>query len=163
MKPSHAITRAIDLFYIKPLHGIIPRQTFRYAVCMGMNYLVLGTLIYYVAFHYIVAGRWLSLGFVTMSPHTQAIFIQFPITFLTGFWLNRYVTFTQSPLRGRTQLLRYLLSVAGSFLLDYLLMKLLTEAAGIYPTIARPAVTLMVAVYSYLAARFFTFKTKGTI
>lgn len=158
MKLSAIITRAIDLFYVKPLHGVISRQTFRYAACMGFNYLVLATLIYRVVFHYVVGDRWLDLCFTVMSPHIQALFIQFPITFFTGFWLNKYVTFTQSQLRGRTQLFRYFISVAGSFLLNYLILKLLTEAVHIYPTIAQPMTTVIVAGYSYVMARFFTFR-----
>ncbi len=157
---AYAITRFICLFYIKPLHRLIPQGTFCYAACMGANYFGLGTLIYYIAFHYIVGDCWLDLGFVNMSPHIQTLFIQFPFTFFTGFWLNKYIIFTQSPLKGRTQLFRYLLSVAVSFLLDYIAMKLLTEAAHIYPTIARPIATLLVAVFSYLAGIFFTFKVK---
>ena len=43
----------------------------------------------------------------------------FPFTFFVGFWLNRYVAFRRSPIGAGTQLLRYLLSVAGSVLLTY--------------------------------------------
>jgi hypothetical protein len=160
MKLSQAITKAIDLFYIKPLRRFVPQQTFRYAACMGANYFVLGTLVYWVAFHHIVGDSWLDLRFVVMSPHTQAIFIQFVIISCTGFWLNKYVTFSQSPLKGRTQFFRYLLSLAGSLLINYIFMKLLIETIGIYPTMASPIATLLVAVYSYLTAKFFTFIEK---
>ncbi len=159
MKLSEIITRAIDLFYIKPLQKVIPRQTFRYAACMGFNYLLLAPLIYRTVYHYVVDDCWLDMGFTVMSPHIQALFIQFPVTFFTGFWLNRYVTFTRSQLRGRTQLFRYFISVAGSFLLSYLALKLLTEAAHIYPTIAQPLTTVIVTAYSYIMAKSFTFKT----
>lgn len=160
MKFSERIIKIIDFFYVKPLRKIVSQQTFRYIVCGGAN-LILGWLLYYVIFHYVVRDHWLDLGVVMMSPHIQALFVQFPITFFTGFWLNRYVTFRQSPLRGRTQLLRYALTVAGSFLLNYLFMKLFVEALGIYPTVAKPLTDALVVVYSYCMARFFTFRGSG--
>lgn len=157
MKLSELITRATDMLYIRPVRKIIPRQTFRYLVCGVLN-LVLGWLIYYLLFHFIVRGRWLDLGFVMMSPHTLSLFIQYPITFFTGFWLNRYVTFTLSPLRGRTQLLRYLLQTIGSFVVNYLFLKLFVDVAGIYPTVAKPVADIITIIYSYLTAKYFTFR-----
>lgn len=157
MKLSEHIIRVIDLFYVKPLEKVLPRETFRYAVCGAAN-MLLGWVVYSLVFSYMVRDRFLDLGFVVMSPHIQSLFIQFPVTFFTGFWLNRYVTFRQSPLRGRVQLFRYALSVVGSLLLNYALLKLLVEVAGIYPTIAKPIVDAGVVVYSYCMAKFFTFQ-----
>lgn len=117
-----------------------------------------GWLIYWIVFHYLVKDNWLDLGFVVMSPHVQSLFVQFPITFLTGFWLNRNVTFRLSPLRGRTQFFRYILQNAGSFIVNYLFLKLFVDAAGIYPTIAKPVTDLVTVIFSYLTARFFTFR-----
>lgn len=161
MKLSEHIIRFIDLLYIKPVRKFIPLQTFRYALCGGAN-LVFGWVLYYVIFHFLVRDEWLDLGFVVMSPHIQSLFVQFPITFFTGFWLNRHVTFRQSPVRGKVQLLRYALSVAGSFLLNYLLMKLFVEVFGVYPTIAKPITDAIVVIYSFCMAKFFTFRGSRT-
>ncbi len=161
MKPAEAITRAIDFLYVGPIRRIIPLETFRYAVCGGVN-MALGSLVIYpILYRYVVDGRFLDLGIVMMSPHILTLFMQYPITFFAGFWLNRHVTFTLSTLKGGTQLFRYLLQSAGSFLLNYLLMKLLVEVADIYAPVARPITDLIVVVYSYLAAKFFTFRTGG--
>lgn len=158
MKIAKAITRAIDFLYIKPFRKIVPAETFRYIVCGGLN-LLLGWAIYAVLYRHVICDRYLDLGFVVMSPHILTLFIQFLITFFTGFWLNRNVTFTLSQLKGSTQLLRYLLQAGGSLLLSYLMMKLFVEAAHIYAPIARPITDAIVVVYSYLTARFFTFRT----
>lgn len=155
---AEAITRAINYLYVKPLRRIVPCETFRYAVCGGLN-LVLGWIIYTLVFRYVIAGRYLDLGFVVMSPHIATLFIQFPVTFLTGFWLNRNVTFSLSTLSGGTQLFRYVLQNAGAFLLSYLLMKLFVEAVHLYAPLAKPVTDAVVVVYSYLTARFFTFRT----
>lgn len=158
MGVARVITRFIDWFYIAPLRRWVPRETFRYAMCGGLN-LLLMWMLYYLIYRFLVAGHYLNLGFVVMSPHVLTLCIQFPITFFTGFWLNRYVTFTLSPLRGRTQLVRYVLQTAGSFLLNYLLLKLFVEVCHLYAPVAKPVVDAVVILYSYLAARFFTFRT----
>lgn len=124
--------------------------------------LLLGWIIYTLVFKYAVAGRYFDLGLVAVSPHIATLFIQFPITFFTGFWLNRYVTFSLSNLRGSTQLWRYALQNIGAFLLSYLLMKLLVEGARLYAPVAKPVTDAIVVVYSYLTAHFFTFRTEGS-
>ena len=48
-----------------------------------------------------------------------------------------------------------------TLLLNYLLLKLLVEAAHLYAPLARPLTDAVVVVYSYLTARFFTFRTAG--
>lgn len=128
MKAAEIITRMVDFFYVKPLRRIIPLETFRYAVCGGIN-MLLGWVLYALLYKYVIRGCYLDLGFVVMSPHVLALAVQFVITFFTGFWLNRNVTFSLSPLSSRRQLLRYVLQAGGALLLNYLLLKLLVEAA----------------------------------
>lgn len=82
----------------------------------------------------------------------------FPITFFTGFWLNRYVAFRTLPVAAGKQLGRYLLTVVGSILLNYACMKFLVEVCGLWPTPSKCITSLAVALYSYLAARYYTFK-----
>ena len=160
MKAAEIITRMVDFFYVKPLRRIIPLETFRYAVCGGIN-MLLGWVLYALLYKYVIRGCYLDLGFVVMSPHVLALAVQFVITFFTGFWLNRNVTFSLSPLSSRRQLLRYVLQAGGALLLNYLLLKLLVEAAHLYAPLARPLTDAVVVVYSYLTARFFTFRTAG--
>ncbi len=84
--------------------------------------------------------------------------LTFPLTFFVGFWLNRHVAFRQSPLRTRTQLFRYALSVGGSVVLTYAGLKFFVEFCGVWPTPAKILTTCMTTVYSYLAAKYFTFR-----
>lgn len=158
MRLSQAIIRVIDWFYIRPVASFVPRQTFRYAVCGGVNYLVLNPLLYFLIYNYVVAHRFFDLGFVVLSPHIAALALVFPITFFTGFWLNRNVTFRQSPVRTHAQLVRYALSVGGSVLLSYTGMKFFVEVCGVWPTPANVLTTLLTTVYSYFAAKYFSFR-----
>ena len=68
------------------------------------------------------------------------------------------MAFRQSPIGAGTQLFRYLLSVAGSVLLTYAGLKFFVEVCGVWPTPAKMLTTLLTTVYSFLAAKYFTFR-----
>ena len=120
--------------------------------------MVLDVVWYFVIYHYIVAERFIDLGFVVMSPHVASLAVVFPITFFTGFWLNRNVAFRVTEVGSGMQLVRYALSVVGSILLNYVCIKLFVEVLGIWPTPAKALTTAVCVIYSYLAGRYFTFK-----
>ena len=156
MQLAEAIGRFIDIFYIKPFRKIFSREVFRYAACGGSN-MVLDLVWYFLIYHYIVAERYIDLGVVLMSPHVASLIIVFPITFFTGFWLNRNVAFCATEFGSGGQLVRYALTVVGSLLLNYLCIKLFVEVCDIWPTPAKALTTMVSVVYSYLAGRYFTF------
>lgn len=151
------ITTVIDCFYWKPFRPLLPLQTFRYAACGGLN-MVLDAVWYFVIYHYIVAERFFDLGVVVLSPHIASMLVVFPITFFNGFWLNRNVAFKSSPLSGQTQLFRYALSIVGSILLTYAGLKLFVEVCGFWPTPSKVLTTILTVIYSFLAAKYFTFR-----
>lgn len=157
MTLAQAITKAVDFFYLKPLRRFVPLVTFRYVVCSGTN-MLLGWLLYGLFYRFVIHPEEIDLGLIVMSRHVFVLFLQFPITFLAGFWLNRNVTFALSELSGRIQFFRYILQNAGSFVLMYLMLKILVEWCGVYPPVARPVADAVVVIYSYLTARFFTFR-----
>ena len=159
MQLSETITRAIDLFYIKPLRGVLSQQVFRYLACGGVTAL-LDAVWYYVIYHYIVCEQFVNLRFVVMSPHIAALCIVFPITFLTGFWLNRNVAFHAVQAKTLPQIVRYALTVVGSIALNYICMKLFVEYFDIWATPSKVMTTVVCALYSYLAGRYYTFATK---
>lgn len=151
------ITDIINWFY-QPFSKIIPSETFRYAVTGGSN-LVLDIILYFLVYNFVLHKNMLNLGFATISSHIAAFLIVFPVTFITGFILAKYITFTGSPLRGKIQLVRYALSVGGSLFLNYFLLRLFVEAFLFWPTVAKMITTVFVVTYSYLIQRYFTFKT----
>jgi putative flippase GtrA len=83
----------------------------------------------------------------------------FCITFPTGFFLSKYITFSQSDLRGRIQLFRYGITVLMCILLNYIFLKIFVEYFGWYPTLSKIITTLIVVVYSYFSQKYFTFRT----
>lgn len=152
------ILSIIDFFY--PLfQRLMPLQTFRYAACGGFN-TALDIVIFFVSYNYIFKKQIVhAMGFA-ISPHIASFLAAFVVTFPIGFYFSRYVVFTSSNLRGRVQLVRYLMLVMASIALNYMFIKFFVEQLGIYPTIAKMITTVIVVTFSYLTQKHFTFRTK---
>jgi len=153
------IIEIIDYFY-SPFRRYIPLETFRYAATGGFNTL-LDIFLYFICYNFILDKKIIDLQIVSISPYIAAFLIVFPITFFTGFLLAKYITFTNSDIRGRIQLIRYVLSVSGSIFLNYFFLKILVEFGGLWPTLAKIITTGIVVIYSYFVQKFYTFKTTG--
>lgn len=151
------IRKAIEWSY-PPFKTLVPPETFRYASTGGLN-TAFDIFLYFICYNFVLQKQIVDLNVVAISPHIAAFIMVFPITFITGFLLAKYVTFTDSPIRGRIQLFRYGLSVAGSILLNYICLKFFVEYFYIWPTVAKMITTVIVVTYSYLIQRYFTFKT----
>lgn len=160
MGVAQRIIRLVDMLYIKPLHSLISRNMFAYGLC-GASNMVLDTLWYFVIYHHIIAERFIDLSFVVVSPHIASLILVFPITFFTGFWLNRNIAFRVTEFSSRRQLIRYALSVIGSILINYACMKLFVEQLNIWPTPSKILTTIISVVYSYLIGKYFTFRTSN--
>ena len=157
MSLASLLTKAIDLFYIPVVRKFVPQQIFRYGACGAAN-MTLDAVWYFIIYNFIVAKQFVDLGFVVISPHILSLIIVFPITFFAGFWLNRNVAFRTTHIESRKQLLRYLLTVLGSILINYASMKLLVEHAHIWATPSKILTTVISTVYSYLVGRYYTFR-----
>ncbi|OFY30792.1 MAG: phenylalanine 4-monooxygenase [Bacteroidetes bacterium RIFOXYA12_FULL_35_11] len=157
-KTRDIIEAVIDWLYI-PFRKLIPQQTFRYALCGGSN-TVLDIFLYFLTYNFILKKQVFNLGFIAISPHIASFLIVFPITFITGFMLSKYITFTESQIRGRIQLFRYGVTVFVCILLNYFLLKLFVEFFLFYPTPSKMLTAGIVVVYSYLSNKYYTFKIK---
>ncbi|MBP1677996.1 MAG: hypothetical protein H6Q20_2555 [Bacteroidetes bacterium] len=154
------ITRMVDFFY-PPFRRYMPLQFFRYGVT-GVANMAFDWVLYFLTFHFLLQKEMLHLGFVTISSHIAAMFIVFPVTFMSGFLLQKYVTFTSSELRGKVQIVRYLSVVVANLLLNYAGLKLLVDFLHIFPTPSKMIVTVVTTLFSYFSQKSFTFKTSGS-
>lgn len=160
MTLSGLIGAAIDFFYVKPLRRVLSPTLFRYGACGALN-MALDAVWYFLIYHYVVCQRFVDVGFVVISPHIFSLILVFPITFFTGFWLNRNVAFRVTTVGRGVQLAKYLLTVVGSIILNYICMKLLVEQVGIWATPSKILTTMVCSIYSYLAGRYFTFSASS--
>lgn len=157
MSIARSFISVIDALYVPPFSRLVSREIFGYGLCGALN-MAHDTLWYFVIYHYIIAERFIDLGFVLVSPHIASLVVVFPITFFTGFWLNKYVAFRVTDYSKHNRLIRYAFSVLGSIVLNYVSMKLLVEYFMLWPTPSKMLTTLITACYSFLAAKFYTFK-----
>ena len=164
---AHIITKIIDFFY-RPFSRWFSPQLFRYAACGGGN-MVLDWVLYFLIYNFVIGHQLLyitlpfreglGVGFC-ITPHIATLCIVFPITLLTGFWLNKYVTFTQSNLRGSKQLVRYIAIVALNLAVNYFGLKLCVECFGWYPTPSKMFITLITIAISYFGQKYYSFRVK---
>lgn len=147
-----------DRFYIKPLRRFVPQETFRYAFAGGIN-LLFNLVLYWFCFNFVLGKRDTDFGVVTVSAPILAFLIAFVVTFFTGFWLVRTVAFGRSQVRGTKQLFRYAQVVAVNIAVNYFGLKLLVDVLGCYPSLSYAGLQVTTTVFSYLAQRFYTFRT----
>jgi putative flippase GtrA len=159
---SEKIIKCIDFFY-RPFSKLMPEQLFRYAACGGGN-LVLDWLLYFLVYNFVIGHEIVYFQLSTfnfqlcLTPHIAALCIVFPITLLTGFWLQKYVTFRSFDLHGARQLTRYILIVAVNLAVNYFGLKLCVEIFGWYPTPSKMAITLITVAISYFGQKYYTFR-----
>ena len=157
MSLSQALTKLIDRFYVSPVSKFCSRDFFRYGVCGATN-MTLDAIWYFVIYHFVIRARYIDLFIVNISPHISSLLIVFPITFFTGFLLNRYVAFHATEQASGKQLKRYALSVVGSIIINYVCMKFFVEYLNIWPTPSKMLTTVVSVAYSFLAAKYYTFR-----
>ena len=163
-KLAQIITKIIDFFY-RPFAKWMPEQLFRYAACGGGN-LVLDWVLYFLIYNFVIGHEIVNLQFTihnlqleqAITPHIATLCIVFPITLLTGFWLQKYVTFTASKLNGWRQLSRYIFIVAINLAVNYFGLKLCVETFGWYPTPSKMAITLLTVAISYFGQKYYSFR-----
>jgi putative flippase GtrA len=151
----------IDFFHT-PFSRWISVQNFRYLACGGSN-TVLDIFIYFISYNYILEKTAVHFGGLTITPHIMAFIMSFSISFPLGFILSKYIVFSHSNLRGRVQLFRYALLVGMCILLNYIFLKIFVEWCGWFPTVSKIVTTALVAVFSYISQRNFTFKVKEAV
>lgn len=164
---AQIITKIIDFFY-SPFRKCVSEQVFRYAACGGGN-MVLDWVLYFLIYNFVIGHDLINLQFSifnlqfaqAITPHIATLCIVFPITLLTGFWLQKYVTFTQSDLHSARQLARYISIVAVNLAINYFGLKLCVEIWGWYPTPSKIIITLITVIISYFGQKYYSFRIKS--
>ncbi len=146
----------IDFFY-PPFRRLMNLQTFRYAASGGGN-MLLGFLVYFLSFKFLFLEKEFHFGFYAFKGHIAALFVSFLVTFPIGFFMSKYVVFSDSKMKGRIQLFRYFMICMFNLALYYLLLKIFVENLNIYPVLSQVITTCIVVVFSYIAQRNFSFK-----
>mgnify|MGYP002854538372 CR=1 FL=1 len=161
------ITKIIDWLYdklsrIELFRRYFSRQFFRYGVC-GTGNMVLDWVLYFIVYNFIIGHELIYIRLfhqqLCLTPHIASLCVVFPITLFTGFWLNKYVTFTASYLPSAKQLTRYVSIVILNLAINYFGLKLLVEVLNFYPTPSKMLITVITVAISYFGQKYFSFKS----
>ncbi len=137
----------------------MPKQLFRYAFC-GSFAVFIDILIFTICEKFVFHGNNVEIGNTVFKSHTVSIAAAFIVSQPLGFFLQKYITFTNSNLRGRVQLFRYFLIVMVCLAMNYYGIGFLKNQRNIDPTVAKIIVTVFVVAFSYISQRYFSFKEK---
>lgn len=134
------------------------KQTFRYAASGGSN-TIFDILLYFIAYNFVFKKEIFHFGSIAISPYIAAFLITFPITFVSGFLLSRYIVFPESAdTKKRIQITRYLIIVLICIFLNYVFLKFFVEIAGWWPLASKIATTFFVVAFSYFSQKKFAFR-----
>ncbi|RYD96754.1 MAG: GtrA family protein [Sphingobacteriales bacterium] len=159
-RSKNLIIQVIDFFYFPVFHKLIPIQTFRYAACGGGNAL-LNLVLFYLSYNYMFKAEIINVAGIHMNRYIAAFAFSLAITFPLGFVMNKFVVFQTSHLKGRVQLFRYALIAALNILFNYLLLHFFAGFCGFWATPSQALTTIILAVVSYFAQNYFTFRSKS--
>ncbi|MDE6183023.1 MAG: GtrA family protein [Rikenellaceae bacterium] len=157
MALSEMIIGAIDRFYPSFMERFMSRQMFRYGVCGGSN-MLLDMVLYFLFYQLLYRKECLHIGAVTISAEIAAFLTVFPITFFTGLWLAKNVSFRNSTLKNVTQGGRYFMVVLLNIGVKYFGLKLLVEVLGWFPSVSNAVLTILTVLISYLLQKNFSFR-----
>jgi putative flippase GtrA len=149
----------IDFFY-PPFRKLMGLQTYRYAASGGIN-TAIGFIVFYISFKFIFREVPFDAGILVLEAHSAALIVSFCISFPLGFFMMKYVVFSDSNMKGKVQLFRYFMLYVFNLGFNYLLLKVFVESLKIYPVFAQIMTTIIIIIFSYIAQRNFTFRIRN--
>lgn len=141
------------------IQRLLRLQSIRFIVSGGTAAAV-DVMSYYIIYNYILAKQDIDLFHSVVSAPVASLVCSFSLGFVTSFAASKYFVFTESNLRGRQQLVRFVVVGAINFVCNYMMMKFLVEFLQWYPTIARVISIGTISFLSFYLHRVFTFKVK---
>jgi hypothetical protein len=154
---GNTIRTVIDFFY-PPFQKYLTLQIFRYGSTGSIN-LLFDWFLYFLIYNFVLQHKMLNLGIVTLSSHIAAMTIKMPVVLISGFLLQKYVTYSSSGLKGRIQLFRYTTVFLINLVINYLGLKILVDGLDFWPTPSNMVVSILTIIISYFSQIHYTFKT----
>lgn len=146
----------LDIFY--PLFKrFFNKQTYHYLACGGSNTLF-GLFIYYFCYHTILNKQVVNLYLFSLKPHIASFFVSFLVTLPIGFFLSRYVVWSESTTPGKKQLIRHVAFVILSVFMNYCLLKLFVDYLSWWAMPSQLLTTTIIVIFSYITQRYISFK-----
>ncbi len=153
---GNSIGTIIDFCY-PPFRKYMTLQFFKYG-SVGTANLLFDWFLYFLIYNFVLQHKMLNLGIVTLSSHIATMTIKIPIVMISGFVLQKYVTFSYSKLSGKVQLFRYSTVFFINLVINYLGLKILVDGLDFWPTPSNMIISVVTIFISYLSQKHYTFK-----
>ncbi|HEX5001329.1 MAG TPA: GtrA family protein [Bacteroidia bacterium] len=142
------------------IQKILNNKVFRYFIAAGLA-TVVDVVVYFITYNYILFKQDFSItDVIVVSAPSISLVISFSCGLLTNFVISKYYVFTESNIRGRHQLMRYVMVALFILMLNYFCMSFLIKGLGWYPTVSRIASALSIGLLSFVIHKVFSFKVK---
>ena len=139
---------------------ILSYKLIRYSLSSGVA-TGMDVMVYFLAFNFLLRKQDLNfMDLQVISAPTIALGISYSCGLVTNFTITKYFVFTESDLRGRHQLMRYIMVAVLILLLNYGMMSLLIKNLAWYPTIARAFSAVTIGFASFMIHRSYSFRVK---
>ncbi|MFM7177104.1 MAG: GtrA family protein [Bacteroidota bacterium] len=142
------------------VNNLLRNKVVRYFFSAGTA-TVVDVSVYFTTYNYILRKTDIPFvgPFVLTAPMLSLV-ISYSCGLFTNFFITRKLVFSESDLRGRKQLFRFVQVALLVLFLNYLFMKFLVQVLEWYPTISRVISALSIGVMSYLFHKNYSFKGK---
>lgn len=152
---GNSIGTIIGFFY-PPFRKYMPFQFFKYGLAGAAN-LLFDWFLYFFIYNYVLQHEMLNLWIFTLSSHIATMTIKIPIVLISGFLLQKYVTFSDSKLSGRVQLFRYSTVFFINLVINYLGLKILVDGLDFWPTPSNMIISVLTIFISFFSQKHYTF------
>ena len=136
------------------LHNKVIRYFFSAGIATAVD-----VSVYFATFNFILRKQDIPLVFnLIISAPIASLAVSYSCGLMTNFLITKYLVFTESNLRGRHQLARYILVALLILFLNYLFMKFLIEILEWYPTLSRVISAVTIGMLSFVIHKFYSFR-----
>lgn len=137
---------------------ILQYKIIRYGIAAALA-TVVDISVYFCMFNYILKKQDVHLtSLLVLSAPTVSLIASYSCGLITNFSISKYFVFKESDLRGRHQLMRYLMVAVLILILNYGFMSFLIKSLEWYPTISRAISAVTIGFISFAIHKTFSFK-----
>jgi len=142
------------------VNNLLRNKVVRYFFSAGTA-TVVDVSVYFTTYNYILRKTDIPfIGPFVLTAPMLSLVVSYSCGLFTNFFITRKLVFSESDLRGRKQLFRFVQVALLGLFMNYLFMKILVQVLEWYPTISWVISALSIGVMSYLFHKNYSFKGK---
>jgi putative flippase GtrA len=137
-------------------HKLVKSQVFRFVLSAGTGALV-DVSAFYLFYHNLLVQHTYQIFSFTIRNSTISLAISFFMGVVVNFLITRYLVFTESKSKPSKQFIRFISVAVVGFMANLTIVKIMIQAFGVYPPVARVIAILSLFFASYFIHKVFSF------